>query len=257
MRDEVPILLQTLREAGAAILSLQKDEKKVFIKSNHDVVTQADLTVNTILKSRLIGRFPNDGWLSEETADDFKRLQHARVWIVDPIDGTREFIKDIPEYAISVALVEQGVPVVAGVFNPATNELFYAIKNQGSWQGEKKLHCLSSSSNETLVLLASRSEFDRGEWDRFQSQQVRPMGSIAYKLALVAAGRAHATFSLGPKNEWDVAAGVLLVMEAGGIVSDQCRKQMIFNQKKTKVNGIVATAADVNEKVFDLIGRKN
>jgi myo-inositol-1(or 4)-monophosphatase len=265
MTEEIDILLQAVQEAGAAILALQKTDfaitKKPNSNVNNDLLTQADLLANEIIKTRLLTAFPGDGWLSEESVDDSARLTCERVWIVDPIDGTREYASRIAEYAISVALVESGTPILSAVFNPASNELFHAIKGKGAWLGSKKIHCNgtllpSETGTETLLLLASRSEYQRGEWKNFQQyHRVKQVGSIAYKLALVAAGQSHATFSLGPKNEWDIAAGALLVTEAGGIVTNKHREKIIFNRKEVKVDGIVATAAEVNDAIFALIER--
>lgn len=253
MNKEKRILLQAVQEAGAAILNLQKTGFSIWKKGQHDILTEADLLANHILQTQLLHAFPDDGWLSEETADNPERLKRARVWVVDPIDGTREYAQGIPEYAISIALVEHGVPIAAAVFNPVTNELFHAIANQGAWLHDQRLSCLSEPA-EKLVLLASRSEYKRGEWDQFQKDHhVQQVGSIAYKLALIAAGKAHATFSLGPKSEWDIAAGVLLVSEAGGMVSDKNQHAFLFNQKNVLVDGIVATARDVSDRIFAML----
>lgn len=253
MNKEAAILLDAVKEAGAAILKLSASGFSVTHKVNNDLLTQADLLANDILKHHLTKQFPADGWLSEESADDLARIQCQRVWVVDPIDGTKEYANHIPEYAISVALVENGTPILACVLNPATNELFHAIKGQGAWLNNEVIHCDESPSSD-LLLLASRSEYNRGEWDSFlHYHRVLPVGSIAYKLGLIAAGRAHATFSLGPKNEWDIAAGMLLVTEAGGIVTDQMRKSFVFNQVQVKVSGIVASASRVNNWVFEMI----
>ena len=106
------------------------------------------------------------------------------------------------------------------------------------------------------MLLASRSEIQRGEWKAFEAvADVRPCGSIAYKLALVAAGRADATFSLGPKNEWDIAAGVLLVEEAGGTAGDKKRRTFRFNQADTLVDGIVTATRAFGGRIYGLIER--
>ena len=254
MMTEIDILLPIMHEAGAAIFAVQQSGLHVATKINGDIVTKADLLVNDILQSRLMKQFPADGWLSEENKDDFNRLTCDRVWIVDPIDGTREFAQGIPEYAISVALIENKIPIVASVFNPSTNELFYAVKDQGAWLGKEKIHCMTSTS--ALLILASRSEYERGEWDNVERyHHVQPMGSIAYKLASIAAGHAQATFSLSPRNEWDIAAGVLLVTEAGGMVTNKHREKIMFNNKETMVDGIIATTADVNDMIFDLIAR--
>jgi myo-inositol-1(or 4)-monophosphatase len=253
MTNESTVLLTAMREAGQAILSLSRDEVDIRLKANADIVTRADLLANEILQTHLRTAFPGDGWLSEETTDNAERLTCQRVWVVDPIDGTREFAAGIPEYAMSVALIENGEPIVAAIYNPATDELFHAIKGNGAWQGDHQLKCRHGTANQ-LLLLASRSEYKRGEWERFkQHHQVTQVGSIAYKLALVAAGKADATFSLGPKSEWDVAAGALLVTEAGGIVTNNYQRKLIFNQERVLIDGIVATSADVNDKVFQLI----
>lgn len=247
------ILLQATRSAGAAILKLQVEGFSVARKENRDLVTQADLLANEILRSMLTEHFPAYGWLSEETVDDKGRLDCQYVWVVDPIDGTIEFTHGIPEYAISVALVKNGTPVVAVVFNPASNELFHAVKGKGAWLNNKKLVCNETPSNDFL-LLASRSEYKRGEWEAFEvNHRVKVVGSIAYKLALVAAGYAHATFSLSPKNEWDIAAGTLLVLEAGGVVTDKNKKPFLFNQENVLVDGIVASAANISNDIFQLI----
>jgi myo-inositol-1(or 4)-monophosphatase len=254
MDEMVKILLSAVRESGRAITNLHKTEVSISRKANNDIVTTADLLVNDILKKRLEAAFPDYGWLSEETVDDAQRLSCQRVWVVDPVDGTKEFAAGIPEYAISVALVENGVPVLACVFNPVTDELFHAVKSGGAWLNDQKLHCGRASADGKLLLLASRSEFQRGEWDGFRAaNEVVVVGSIAYKLALVAAAKADATFSLGPKSEWDIAAGVLLVEEAGGVVTDQQGEKFNFNSKNVLVNGIIASSTEVYQRVSALI----
>lgn len=252
MNNELNCLLSAMRDAGNEILHLQKNGFAISKKSGNQLVTQADLAANKILKTALLNTFPDYGWLSEECADDASRLQKQRVWIVDPIDGTIEFARGIREYAISVALVEDGVPVLAAIFNPATDELFHAIKGQGAWHEKSQLLC-KRNKEERLTLLASRSEDKRGKWDAFKADNhVEVIGSIAYKLGLLAAGKGDATFSLSPKNEWDIAAGVLLVQEAGGKVTDKEGKAFQFNQAKTKVSGIIAASESAYDRVFEL-----
>lgn len=258
MNEEKNILLQAMYEAGEAILTLQKTDFSVKKKANNDIVTKADILANDILKTKLTRTFPEYGWLSEETEDDLMRLSKRFVWIVDPIDGTKEYAAHIPEYAISVALVENGVPILAAIFNPATNELFHAIKNHGAWLNHRKIQCSLALSFENNVLLVSRTEYQRGQWDAYQRyHRIKQAGSIAYKLARLAAGCAIATLSLGPKNEWDIAAGTLLVTEAGGIITNRHRDTLLFNRKAVKVDGIVATAPEFNDQMFDLIAALN
>jgi len=255
MDNALSTLLTAIKEAGAAVLNLQQTGFHTSKKTNGDIVTQADLLANEILASHIRRSFPEDGWLSEETADDLSRLQCKRVWIVDPIDGTREYAANIPEYALSVALVEEGKPVLAAIYHPPSGELFYAVRGQGAWLGNRQIHC-DPLVPQKLLLLASRSEFERGEWERFLADhQVKPVGSIAYKLALVAAGRANATFSLGPKNEWDIAAGVLLVHEAGGVAINKAGKEVQFNCKNTLVDGMLASSKQASKLVQKIAGR--
>lgn len=249
---QLGLLIDVVRETGSAILDARKHGVTVTHKENNDVLTQADLLANQILKTRLQAAFPDDGWLSEESVDDVSRLRCRRVWVVDPIDGTREYAAGVPEYAVSAALVENGLLTLAVVYNPETDELFSALRGSGAFLNGKPIQCKQSCQGQ-LVLLASRSECKRGEWERFAKEQVKPIGSIAYKLALVAAGFADATFSLGSKNEWDIAAGVLLVSEAGGVVTDINRQPFIFNQANVLVNGIVASSCPSARRVMAVI----
>lgn len=252
MDKQLNILIPAVREAGAAITGLRRQNIHISLKENHDIVTEADVLANHILQSRLQAAFPDDGWLSEESIDDITRLQKRRVWVVDPIDGTREFIAGIPEYAVSVALVEQGKPILACVFNPETNELFSAAFGAGTCLNGVPVTCRLHCGNK-LLLLASRSESQRSEWERFSGHDIKIVGSIAYKLALVAAGFADATFSLGQKNEWDIAAGVLLVQEALGHATDKNDQTIIFNQPQVCVNGIIATSLVAKHHVTDIV----
>ncbi len=241
LKQNLEVVKKYVYQAGQAIFQMAAEGFETAYKANEDPVTTADLKADSILREGLTEDFPGTGWLSEETRDDYSRLDKELVWVVDPIDGTKEFVSGIPEYAVSVALVEHGQPVLAVVYNPATKKMFAAAKGQGAWLNGEAInaeHTLTAKP----VLLASRSEIRRGEFEPFEPfAEIRPCGSIAYKLALVAAGIADATFSLGPKNEWDIAAGVLLVSESGGNVTNRSGAPFTFNLRSTLVDGIVAT----------------
>ncbi len=187
-------------------------------KDGDDPVTVADVTVDDALRRSL--PLDGDGWLSEETADSRDRLGRSRVWIVDPIDGTREFVEGIPEWTVSIGLVVDGTAVAGGIHNPATGERIVGAVGVGvTYEGAR---CPSrGTSLLDASVCASRSEVRRGEWSRFEGSvhHIVPTGSVAYKLALVAAGRLDATWTLLPKHEWDLAAGAALVVAAGGWVS--------------------------------------
>lgn len=196
-----------------------------------DPLTEADLAVDRVLRETLPGA--GEGWLSEETRDDPERLGRERVWIVDPVDGTREFVQGIPEWCVSVALVENGVPVAGGILNPAARQLIVGGAGRGVTLNGEPVPSRSRESLEGAVVLASRSEVARGEWERFEDAPfvVKPCGSVAYKLGLVAAGEADATWTLVPKNEWDVAAGAALCRAAGLVVVHADGTERSFNQE--------------------------
>ena len=253
LKNAFEVLCDATQDASKALLEVIKNGFEKSFKVGDDPVTTGDLTVNKILQEKLFKAFPEIGWLSEETRDNSERLSKEFVWIVDPIDGTREFVDSIPEYAISIALVKNGKPVLSVVLNPLKSELYTAIKGLGAYLNGEEIR-VSDSLKEKPRILASRSETKRGEWGQFEnSAEVIPTGSIAYKLALVASGKADGTFSLGNKHEWDIAAGYLLIEEAGGKVSDQYGQDFIFNQENTLVDSIVGTSSVAHKTIFEII----
>lgn len=242
-------------EAGAKLYrSRSMESVRIDRKQGGDPVTDAEREVNQLLFEMLVQ--PRDGWLSEESADNPERLQRSRIWLVDPLDGTKEYVSGIPEWCISVALLEHGNLVAAGILNPCTEELVYGSAEDGvtSKCAEGSFHC-ETLDFEPLVL-GSRSEVNRGEWKRFEQSKFRlqPMGSVAYKLALVAAGKAHATWTLVPKHEWDVAAGVALVRFSGGIVLQLSGEPPAFNQADPIFQGLIAFSSAGVAKLRPFLG---
>src|SRR6478752_5594678 len=209
-------------------------------KIGHDPVTEADRAIDAVMRTNLLR--DGEGWLSEESVDDVSRLEKKRVWVVDPLDGTREFVAGVPEFCVSVAMVEDGIPVAGGICNPATNEIFLGSLDSGVTYNGKPVQASQRTAIEGAVILASRSEIKRGEWKRFETAavRVRPMGSVAYKLALVSAGLADVTFTLTPKHDWDIAAGAALVMSAGGFISTLESSQLLCNRKSPLLPGLLA-----------------
>ncbi|MBM4256393.1 MAG: 3'(2'),5'-bisphosphate nucleotidase CysQ [Deltaproteobacteria bacterium] len=256
--QEKDCAIAAAREAGAIIRSFYSAQYTVDYKDRRkdSPVTIADHQANEKIHAILRAAFPQYGWLSEETVDSPERLSRQRVWLVDPLDGTKEFIDKIPEFGVSIALIDNGRPMVAVVYNPIHDQLFWAVRGQGAWHDQRRLQVTQTRQLSAATILASRSETKRGEWKNFLSQfQMRPMGSIAYKLAVLAIGDADATFTLTPKNEWDICAGVLLVEEAGGRVSHLDGRQVIFNQPKTLLQGLVASNTLLHSQLLNLIAK--
>lgn len=219
------------------------------LKDGGDPVTEADKVLDKVLKKVLLQ--DDEGWLSEETVDDHSRLKKERVWIVDPIDGTREFIKGIPEWCMSIAYVVNGRPEAAGICNPVANQIFLGTRDDGVTLNGNPVRVSSKTELAGATVLASRSEIKRGEWDVFEGTEMEiiPTGSVAYKMATVAAGLYDMTFTLVPKNEWDVAAGWLLVEAAGGKVLDKNGLVRRFNQQDPLLPGCYAMNETLLEKV--------
>ncbi len=239
------------RAAGAAIMSFYRSSFDVADKSPDNPVTDADLAADRLLHERLTALVPEAGWLSEETGDSPERLGRERVWVVDPLDGTKEFVLGIPEFSVAVALVEGGEPVLGIVFNPATGELFYAARGVGAFYNDLPAQPSGRRVLAGATIDASRSEIKKGEFDPFADLvQLRIVGSIAYKLARVSAGICDATWSRGPKHEWDICAGSFLIQVAGGHVADLNDDAIRFNQPHPKVNGIIADNGVLHPEIF-------
>jgi myo-inositol-1(or 4)-monophosphatase len=248
--------IQSALEAAQVVLSrFTAGAIEAEYKAGHDPVTEADKSVDAVLRKELLR--DGEGWLSEESVDDLSRLDKRRVWVVDPLDGTREFVAGIPEFCVSVGFVENGRPVAGGICNPATNEIFLGSIDCGVTYNGKPAKPSQRTSLEGALILASRSEVKRGEWKQFESAElnIRPMGSVAYKLGLVAAGRADLTFTLVPKNEWDVAAGAALVESAGGWTLKLDQSPLRCNQKDPLISGLLAGGPFLRGPLLALLDR--
>ncbi len=253
---ELDVAVAAARAAGAIVRRWYEGAYTVRDKAHDSPVTEADIEANQAIQTAIQGAFPDDGWLSEETRDSAARLSKSRVWIIDPLDGTKEFINHIPEFCVCIGLVEDGVPVLGVEYNPVREELFAAARGAGVTLNGKPVQVSAQSELSAARILTSRSETDRGEWEEFRSElRLELTGSVAYKLALIAVGNGDATFSLTPKNEWDICAGAALLTEAGGRITDRHGKPLRFNQRDTRLPGIIATNAALYEPIVELLHR--
>lgn len=246
--EDVRRILEGLKAAAEAVRPFTPGDIAFERKeARGDPVTAADEAADRVLREILPQ--PGEGWLSEESVDDPARLSCDRVWVVDPIDGTREFIQGIPEWCISIGLLEGGVPVAGGIFNPATDELVLGSLEAGVTLNGEAVAVSEPDLDGPISVLASRSEIRRGEWERFRNGRfdVRPCGSVAYKLGLVAAGLADATWTLVGKSEWDVVAGTALVRAAGGVVCLADGSEPVFNKSVPDFPHYLAAGRGVGE----------
>ena len=209
--SDLDLLNSAVREAGKIALKFFGGHYKRWTKDGGSPVTEADLAVDTFLKNILRSARPGYGWLSEESLDDPTRLQAHRVFVVDPIDGTVAFMKGRPHFTICAAVVEDRRPTAGVVFNPAADENFTARAGQGAFLNDVPIHAGRRSEIAGCRLLGNKQVFDG-----WPPMHVENFSSIAYRVALVAAGRFDAMVSLTTKRDWDMAAADIILNEAGG-----------------------------------------
>ena len=253
MCSELKITIKAAKKAGEVILRYYKSKYEIRDKSYHNPVTTADKEADETIKKILMNNFPDYGWLSEETVDSNERLLKEKVWVVDPLDGTKEFIEGIPNFVVSIGLVENGEPILGVLFNPVTEELFSALKGKGAFLNNKSIKCASKEKIEEMIILNSRSEIRRQLWEPYKDKfkVLKPVGSVAYKLGLTAAAKADVFASLRPKNEWDICAGNCIINESGGKLIDLNGNQRKYNLEKTLIKpGLIAGDINAVDKIY-------
>ncbi len=246
--------IEIIKAAGKTLMRYYSSDYNMRYKFQDNPVTDADFAADTLLHQDLTSLLPEAGWLSEESVDKPDRLHKERIWAVDPLDGTKEFIMGVPEFAISVALVENGRPILGVIYNPPADELFYGTRAKGMFFNGTRIKVTDRTQIDGALIDASRSECKYGEFKPFKHRfQIQIIGSTAYKLARVAAGLCDASWSRGPKNEWDICAGVLLVKEAGGQCVDLNDAHFSFNRQKTLVNGFIADNGKLHKGIINVL----
>lgn len=254
------LLRAAVEEAGALALSHFRRHAKRWQKGPGQIVTEVDLAIDDLLYRRLLDARPGDGWLSEERADDGSRHQRRRVWIVDPIDGTRAFVDGRAEFAISAALVVGHAPVLGVVSNPATGEWFEAMAGGGAWLDGQSIRVSDRTEVNGARLLASRTEMRHRRWSELiAGPRFTLVSSLAYKLARVAAGRDDGLLSLRPLHDWDVAAALLLMREAGGLATTADGSEIELNGPMPRHEGLIAAGTatlhrTLEERLVELRG---
>lgn len=253
-RDDLALLIDAVRDGGAIALRYFGKDPDVQTKPDGTSVSEADYAVDKALRDNLTEERPEYGWLSEETEDTPERLSRERVWVVDPIDGTRAFLKVKPEWTIAAALVEAGRPVLAAVYNPVREEFYHAVQGQGTWLNEAPVTVRDPVPLEQCRMAAAAELFRRKIWDRpWPPMTTQWVNSIAYRLALVAAGTFDGTLSLSPKNDWDLAAADLLVQEAGGLVTTNRGEPFLYNSSNPRQEGVVAAGPGLHGELLDRV----
>jgi myo-inositol-1(or 4)-monophosphatase len=249
---DAELLREAVREAGALARSLFQQSVKRWTKSDGSPVTEADLAVDKLLKERLAAARKDYGWLSEETPDTDERLTKREVWIVDPIDGTRAFAHGGDEWCVAAALLIGGRPALAAIYRPMTEDLYEARQGEGASLNGRPLRMTDKPQG----LAGARILGNAAALKQLQAKApVTAIASastpLAMRLARVAQGDLEAALSTSPKHDWDLAAGDLLVHEAGGTVTGLDGKKFTYNRRETRQANYVASSHGLHAALLE------
>jgi myo-inositol-1(or 4)-monophosphatase len=246
------LLVASVREAGAIARKYFGGQYKSWHKSRGNPVTDADIEIDAFLKATLGAARPGYGWLSEETADDPSRLARERVFVVDPIDGTYGFLKHRPHFTIVASVVTGGRPVAAAIYNPITDEMFAGAAGHGSHVNGERLKVSATSEFRHSRILAGRDFINDPRWPTpWPPLTVESRASIAYRMGLVAKAEFDAMVSLSDKSDWDLAAGDLIVHEAGGRVTSHTGEMLRYNQARPVQKSVISAGPALHERLLE------
>ena len=256
-RDDLLFLIEAARGAGRIAARYFRDDPETWDKPDDaGPVTEADLAVNDMLHDRLMDARPDYGWLSEETPEDPARLAASRVFVIDPIDGTRAFIEGSSAFSHSLAVVEDGVVIAAVVYLPIRGKLYAASLGGGATLNDMAVHASDARHFHESEVLATKHTLGPAHWPNGVPEVTRAYRpSLAYRMALVGEGRFDAMMTFRATWEWDIAAGSLIITEAGGMATDAVGQGLRFNSATPKVDGVLAGAPALHSALLQARGR--
>jgi myo-inositol-1(or 4)-monophosphatase len=250
--SDLSVAVRAAHAAGVIALAHFHAKSEWWDKSPGNPVGIADLEVDAYLKDRLLGARPDDGWLSEETLDTDDRLTKNRVWIIDSIDGTRDFIRGRTGWAVSVALVENGQVIVAALSAPARGQLFAALRGHGAQCNGKRLRVSPTAGIQGIRLPIDAPNMTASFWpEPWDGTAVEKPNSLALRMAKLASNEADAWVEGRTIAEWDIAASALILTEAGGKVTDRAGAPLLFNKPDPVFHGIAAATPALHGIVRD------
>jgi myo-inositol-1(or 4)-monophosphatase len=250
--DDRERLAGAIRDAGAiALKTFRGSTLKSWIKGRDSPVSEADIAVDDLLRRRLPR--PGDAWLSEESENDPTRLHARRVWVVDPIDGTRAYIAGREDWSVSAALVEDGRPVLAALFAPATDELFLASAGGGATRNGAAIAVSTGASLDGARLAGPKRILDRVATSHPGLIVMPRIHSLALRQVRVAMGQLDAAIVGSSSHDWDLAAADLLVHEAGGLMTTLAGGSLIYNRPEPVHDTLVAAGRERHAVLLDLV----
>ena len=241
--QDLALIIEAAHAAGALALKLRTAGLETAYKEGDSPVTNADLATDAQIKQTLTAARPDYGWLSEETADDPARRERRRLFVVDPIDGTRAFIKNRPWWSVSVAVVEDDRPIAGVVFAPDLNETFAAQAGRGATLNGQPIRASDRDAVEGCGMVGDARMFAHPSWPTpWPEMRIEARNSTAYRLCTIAAGAFDATLALVAKFDWDLAAADLIAREAGAFVGDHRGRPFAYNGHKPAQPSLVCAA---------------
>lgn len=244
--SDLALLEAAAREGGALARALLSKPLEVQSKGAAGPVTNVDFAVNDLLTEKLRAARPDYGWLSEETPDDLsQRIGKRRVFMLDPIDGTAAMIARVPQFTISIGVIEEGKPFAGVVYNPLTDELYLGAPGEGAQFNGRPARVSGQAELDGMRMIGQSQRFKSSKWpEPWPRMEIDFRQSIAYRMGIVGAGQADATILFGAKNEWDIAAGAAIVLAAGGRVTDPWGGPVVFNNPDPRTPGGVVAAGE-------------
>lgn len=250
--EDFVLLCDLVTKAGAIALDYFSRGVETRIKADGTQVSEADFAVDRFLKEKMLEARPGYGWLSEESEDDPGRLSAGHVFVVDPIDGTRAFLNQKSQWVVSAALLENAVPIMGCVYNPVLDEFFSARAGGGATCNDVAIAASRRSELAGSRIVGSKTLFKSEIWSSpWPDVETYWANSIAYRLCLVADGRADATLSLSEKSEWDVAAAQVILQEAGGVVTAHDGSAYAYNQPVPRQKSVVAAGPALHPQLLE------
>jgi myo-inositol-1(or 4)-monophosphatase len=250
--SDLNLLIDAAHASGKIARKFFQSSPEVWDKDdNAGPVTEADLAIDAMLNANLRSSRPTYGWLSEETEDTDKRLEHERVFIIDPIDGTRAFIAGEKTFSHSLAIAENGVVTAAAVYVPMMDLMFTASSTDVSKVNGAPIAVTNKPEFDAATVLGTKPNFDDKHWTNGVPPVVRKFRpSLAYRLCLVAQGRFDAMITLRDCWEWDIAAGDLIVRQAGGKATERMDTPLKFNNPHPKTKGCLAAGPELHALLY-------
>jgi myo-inositol-1(or 4)-monophosphatase len=252
--EDLTLIVEAAQKAGELASSLRQRGLEIAYKAGDSPVTNADLAADRLLTETLRGARPDYGWLSEETADDPARLSKRRLFVVDPIDGTRAFLKGRPWWAVCVAVVEDARPIAGVVFAPQLDETYSASADGAATLNGLPIAASATSQVEGCGMVGDPRMFSHPAWPTpWPQMRVEQRSSTAYRMCLVASGQFDAAMAMLPKHDWDLAAADLIAGQAGCFVGDHLGRGFAYNRERPLQPSLICAAPGLAPLILERV----